>query len=237
MTTHRPLRTIAALTFLLAACAGSSGFQQSTVRDTEAERRPTVNDKRVEQAFALRPQLPKPYRLGVYFRDAESTGAEAAWRWEPKHRDAILALEKHLVGKGEVSDVFSVGHGAVAGDSLPDIRVAAARHGADAVLIVSGIDEAERSANGWAATYAAVLPLFFAPGNDLDVVFTTHAEMWDVRNEYLYLAAEAEAESHQRRALPYIDVEEAIEESQAEAVTLLATELQGRFDRLHAVTQ
>ena len=237
MNAHRTLSALSALLLSITACAASSGFQQHTARDTAAQRRPAVNDGRVEQAFALRPQLPKPYRLGIFFREAESTEGTPVWRWEPEHRDAILALEKHLVGKGEVSDVFAIGHGALAGDNLSDIRFAAARHGADAVLIVSGIDEAERSANGWATTYAAVLPIFFAPGNDLDVLFTTQAEMWDVRNEYLYLAAEAEAESHQRRALPYIDVEEAIEQSQAEAVALLAGELKNRFDRLHTAAR
>ena len=220
----------------LGACAGNSGFQQPAVRDASQTGRPVVNDGRVQQAFALRPQLPKPYRLGVFFRQAESTDGAAAWRWEPAHREAILALDAQLVGKGDVSDVFTIGHGALAGDGLTEIRVAAARHGADAVLIVSGVDETAVSANGWAATYLAVLPVFFAPGNDLDVLFTVHAEMWDVRNEYLYLAAEAEAEAHQRRALPYIDAQAAIEESQSEAVSLLAGELRKRFERLHGGT-
>jgi hypothetical protein len=61
--------------------------------------------------------------------------------------------------------------------------------------------------------------------------------MWDVRNEFLYLAAEAEAQAHQMRAAPYIDSEDAVAQSQTEAVALLATELQTRFNKLHTVVE
>lgn len=77
------------------------------------------------------------------------------------------------------------------------------------------------------------LPTLFAPGNDLRVDFATHAELWDVRNEYLYLAAEAEARSEQRRAFPYIDLETADAEAQNASLDLLIKELHKRFGRLH----
>ena len=71
---------------------------------------------------------------------------------------------------------------------------------------------------------------------DLRVDFITHAELWDVRNEYLYLAAEAAARAEQRRALPYIDVEEASADAQKESLELLVKELTKRFTRLHGVS-
>src|SRR5690349_5978111 len=55
----------------------------------------------------------------------------------------------------------------------------------------------------------ALLPLLAAPGTELDVLFSAHAEMWDVRNEYLYLSAEAESEVIQQRPLAWIDREQA----------------------------
>ena len=130
--------------------------------------------------------------------------------------------------------MFAISDATVASDDLPAIRVAAARHGADAVLVVSGADEVKHTGNGWTLAYLAILPMAFAPGNEVDVLFIAHAEMWDVRNEYLYLAAEAESEARQQRPLFFVDSEQATRDAHAEATELLATELGERFRQLHA---
>jgi hypothetical protein len=222
---------------LLAACGGSAGFQQVGPRPPVSVE-PVINDDQVQRAFELQAQLPKPYRMGVLFRDTAPTpNADArAWRWEPEHRTQLMKALEALEGKGEVGTVVSIARAAVAGDDLHAIRVAAARQGLDAVLVVTGSDAIERDMNGWATTYLAVLPMLFAPGSELRVDFTTHAELWDVRNEYLYLAAEAEARAEQARAIPYIDVEEASAKAQTESLDLLVHELEKRFAKLHGAS-
>jgi hypothetical protein len=217
----------------LAACAGNTGFHQAAARDAVSAP-PEINEHEVEAAFALRPQLPKPYRLGVFFRPNPKAADEPGWRWEPEHKRAILGIRKALRASGEVADVFAIDEATAASDSLRAIRIAAARHGADAVLVVSGGDEVEQSSNGWAVSYAALVPLLFAPGSELEVRFSTHAEMWDVRNEYLYLSAQAEEEAHQQRALCWLDTEAATEQAQTASVELLGAELTQRFAGLHA---
>lgn len=232
MTRFRPL----ALIVLLTACGASAGFQQAAPR-TPGSSAPVVNDDQVERAFALQAQLPKPYRLGVLFRDVPpAIDGERAWRWEPEQRARVIGALEALEGKGEIGTVVAITRAAVIGDDLHAIRVAAARQGVDAVLVISGYDTVERDVNGWATTYLAVLPMLFAPGTELRVDFTTHAELWDVRNEYLYLAAEAEARAEQARALPYIDVEEASEQAREESLGLLVLELEKRFLRLHGAS-
>jgi hypothetical protein len=222
-----------AFVVFLAACGASAGFQQAAPR-VSVSTEPVINDDQVQRAFALQAQLPKPYRLGVLFRDtAPSPDHEREWRWEPEHRAQLMKALEALEGKGEIGTVVSIARAAVVGDDLHAIRVAAARQGLDAVLVVTGDDKIERDVNGWATTYLAVLPLLFAPGNELRVDFTTHAELWDVRNEYLYLAAEAEARAEQARATPYIDVEEASAKAQNESLGLLVHELEKRFAKLH----
>lgn len=221
------------LALLLSACGGSAGFEQAAPRTAQSVA-PEINDDQVQRAFDLQAQLPKPYRLGVLFRDAPAASdAGSQWRWEPEQRARVMKALEALEGKGEVGAVMSIARAAVTGDDLRAIRVAAARQGLDAVLVVSGHDTVERSANAWAATYLAVLPMLFAPGSELRVDFTVHAELWDVRNEYLYLAAEAEARAEQARALPYLDVEEASAEAREQSLSLLVHELQKRFTRLH----
>lgn len=229
------LATLFALT--VAACAGSTGFEQAALRDASAAKNPEINESEVAAAFALRPQLPKPYRVGVVFRPLDRNAAssdEPLWRWDMEHKNSLLAIRKSLRASGEVADVFAIDAHTVVGDDLRAIRIAAARHGADAVLVVSGEDVARSSSNGWVASYVALLPMLFAPGSELDVTFTAHAELWDVRNEYLYLSAEAESESHQERALCWLDQREATVQAQTKAVKLLTAELEQRFSGLNA---
>lgn len=222
-----------ALALVITACGASTGFQQAAPRGSDASE-VVFNSDQVEQAFELRAQLPKPYRLGVVFRDPPSDpSVEQSWRWEAEHRAQLIAALEKLEGKGEIGSVFSIARKAVVTDNLHAIRVAAAKQGADAVLVISADDAERRQANGWAFSYLAVVPILFAPGNELRVDFTTHAELWDVRNEYLYLAAEAEARAEQTRALPYIDREEASADAQQESLELLVKELTKRFGRLH----
>jgi len=224
---------------LVAACGGSAGFQQAAPRPpVSTATAPVIDDDQVERAFELQAQLPKPYRLGVLFRETTTgTGDDArAWRWEPEHRAQLLKALEALEGKGEIGTVVSIARAAVTSDDLHAIRVAAARQGLDAVLVVTGSDTVERDMNGWATTYLAVLPMLFAPGSELRVDFTTHAELWDVRNEYLYLAAEADARAEQARAIPYIDEEEASAKAQTESLGLLVHELEKRFAKLHGAT-
>ena len=222
-------------TLFLGACGGSVGFQQPAPRTAgRAATAPEVNDDEVQRAFALKAQLPRPYRLGVLFRDPPAADREASeWRWAVEHRARLVKALEALEGQGEIDAVITIARATVVGDDLQAIRVAAARQGVDAVLVVSGYDAVERGENGWATTYLAVLPMLFAPGTELRVDFTTHAELWDVRNEYLYLAAEAEARAEQSRALPYIDVEEASAEARDASLELLVRELEKRFARLH----
>ena len=77
-------------------------------------------------------------------------------------------------------------------------------------------------------------PMLLVPGSELDIVFHLSAEMWDVRNEYLYMAAEAEGEAHQSRPVVFIDEASATAAGHGRAINLLVKELQGRLDGLHA---
>lgn len=235
MTQHRARNASwLAACLLLCACGGSTGFHQSTPRDPATLAAPAINEDQVRAAFELRPQLPRPYRLGVFFRTPADDSIDALWRWDAAHKRAVLGFSKAVRKSGEVSDVFAIDAATGANDDLRAIRIAAARHGADAVLVVSGRDEARRSSNGWAASYVALLPLLFAPGSELDVTFFAHAEMWDVRNEYLYLSAQAEGEVNQQRAPCWLDRRGATRQAQKESVNLLVSELEQRFAGLHA---
>lgn len=233
MTTHvsPPVRPFALvfLSIVLGACGG--GFHQQVPRSADASEEPAVDDGEVQRALATRPQLPAPYRVGVFFRAPESDTGEPEWRWRPEDRDRLLSIATQL--GADVSALFPISPVTVTGDDFRSIRIAAARHGADAVLIVTGRDSREQHLNGWAVTYAALLPLLFVPGSELSLRFETHAELWDVRNGYLYLAADAEAEETQTRAPALLDPEQALSQSRKRATEALAQELARHFRALH----
>jgi hypothetical protein len=228
---HRWILSAASLIWV-AACASSQGFEQPAPRKLPAHATPVVNDAEVAKALNLQAQLPQAYRLGVYFRDDGTAADGQPFRWTGEQRTQLLRALESLEGKGTLARVFPIAASLVASDELAAIRVGAARHGADVVLVLSSETVAERSLTGWAASYVALLPMLFAPGNALQVRCNLHAELWDVRNEYLYLAAESESEVKQVRALAHIDAEEGDLRARKQALELLTRELQKRLQRL-----
>lgn len=95
-------------------------------------------------------------------------------------------------------------------------------------------DTSSAHSNGWAATYALILPIFFAPAQELETRFRSEATLYDVRNGYLYATAEAESEQSQRRAHLWIDREGGVEETRRAVVDLLAEEINRRLVNLAA---
>lgn len=113
---------------------------------------------------------------------------------------------------------------AVSGD-MDSVRVAAARQRADAVLVISAASETVTNPNGLAFGYALVLPLFFLHGTDVETLYYTRASLWDVRNEYLYLAAEGEGRAKNSRPFTATHEREQIEEARGKSLENLCQQL------------
>jgi hypothetical protein len=74
-----------------------------------------------------------------------------------------------------------------------------------------------------------VLPLLFVPASQAEALFLARAAMWDVRNEFLYLTAEAESVKKQMRPAAFIDERELVDAAKEEPVNLLAREISHRL--------
>ncbi len=71
---------------VLMACGGAQGFEQTTPR-VDPARAPVVTDTEVQRALGVQAQLPRPYRVGVFFRDPiTDDGTEPQWRWTLKDK-------------------------------------------------------------------------------------------------------------------------------------------------------
>lgn len=210
----------------LAGCA-SKGFNRGALQDQIGVQKPVTNDADIKEILGKKPNLPKPFKLAVYFKKPtvknEST---SKWRWTDADKDLVLNAAKELKSENLISDVFPILGNLVADDDLKSIRVAAAKHGADAVLVIDGAGEIDKYINNWGWTYILILPALFVPGSEADTLFLTNAAMWDVRNEYLYLTAEAEGKTTHTHIAAFGDKDEQlIVKAKAESLKNLKTEI------------
>ncbi len=197
------MKTIALVFVLvLASACSSKGFNKEYLRQQlkSGETRQVVTDEEIKRVFDLKPQLPKPFKVGVYFVDNHHTNMDL--RWNSADKEFIIKLEEDLKKSGEVSKVFLINESVVGGQDLKSIRLAAAHHGADALLMISSTSAVDQYTNAAAISYILLLPALFVPGTVTDALFITRAALWDVRNEYLYMAVESE--SMKRKTAPPI---------------------------------
>jgi hypothetical protein len=213
----------------LFGCTASRGFDRGAVVE-RMQGSVVLVDQDVAEVLALKPQLPSPFKLGVYFVAPKYSATP--WLWRGEDKDALLSIEASLRETGVVSSMFVITDSTVQGRSLHSLRVAAARHGADALLVVTGGEAIDRYNNVLGAFYVLLVPMIFVPGTELDALFMVNAALWDVRNGYLYATAEAEATAHQTRPTMFVEPQHAIEEARTEALAGLAREVEQRLAAL-----
>ncbi|MBL7543296.1 MAG: hypothetical protein JNL11_05740 [Bdellovibrionaceae bacterium] len=178
----------------------SKGFNRGELKEQTGIVTPTYNDTQIKGEFQKKANLPKPFKLAVYFKNPpdEKKNTMTEWRWTEHDKSIFEGLAHEMKAQGIVSDIFPIVSSVVNSDDLKSIRMAAAKHQADAVLIIAGAGQIDRYINGWGWTYTLLLPAFFVPGSQAETVFISNATLWDVRNEYLYLTAETEANTNEK---------------------------------------
>jgi len=195
MTKSRLLKTflLFLLTSALAGCA-AKGFNRGELKEQLSVLSPTYDDKEIQAAYEKKQNLPKPFKLAVYFKQPKTTGFQGpVWRWTDQDRELIESVTKTLKDQGIAADVFPIISTLVENESLKSLRMVAAKHQADALLIITGAGQIDRYINNWGWSYILILPTFFVPGSVANTLFISSASLWDVKNEYLYLTAETES--------------------------------------------
>jgi hypothetical protein len=80
--------------------------------------------------------------------------------------------------------------------------------------------------------YLTVVGYYIIPGSHLDALMMMRGAMWDVGNEYLYLAVEAEGEDDNFAPGAYLSNKEALETAKQHALDDLGKELVERMTGL-----
>lgn len=220
------------LILLLTACASSRGFDRGTLREQLSAPQQVTEDE-IKKVLELKPQLPAPFRLAVYFTPpAPGWQAGQNWNWSGEDKEQLLAIGTELKGKGVISEIVPLGGYLVEGSDNRAIRLAAARAGADAVLVVNGTSAVDRYNNDLGLTYLLLVTPFFVAGTEADALFLANATLWDVRNQYLYLALEGEGTAKEVKPAYYINEKRLVTAARATALSNLKDELVTRLARV-----
>jgi len=222
----------ALLVLMLTACASSRGFDRGALRGQIPEQK-QVAEEDIQKVLGLKPQLPSPFTLAIYFVSPPPGSCYGnSWIWLSEDKDTLQSLEAELKGKGILSEVFVISNQIVEESDNLSIRLAAARAGADAVLIVNGVSDIDRYNNPLGYTYFLLITPFFIPGTEADGLFMANATMWDVRNQYLYLSAEAEGTAKEIKPAVFIDEKRIIKSAKSAALATLKAEISSRLIRM-----
>lgn len=228
---------------IIPGCVVSKGFDRGSLRQSV---QPPATDKEIQAVFDLKPQLPVPFKLGVYLAPGGSNWRRAYWSNEEVN--ALLAYGDQLKDAGIVSDVRLVSDFTVevrkpptffgySGSSLKDLRLAAARHGVDALLIVNSVSAVDRYNNPAALLYWTIVGLYVAPGTHSDALVMISGSLWDVRNEFLYATEEAEGLAKRVGPSQLLEDVPTIDQAKQKAIVEFGRKFTGRLKSLHVKTE
>jgi hypothetical protein len=216
---------------LITGCATSRGFNREALRN-QLNGKSNVSDIEINQKLAKKAQLPKPFKVGIYFQEPVQKGEEKLWNWADADKQKILSTVEKFKKNGEISKVFMISPAVAAGTDLKSLRLAAAQHGADALIVVSAVNDVDQYTTEWAWTYVALFPALFVPASVSDILFISRAVMWDVRNEFLYLTAESEVLSNRKYPAVFRQDRKQTQDAKNDSLTGLQTELEKRLTNL-----
>lgn len=179
---------------LLSGCASSQGFDRNAMRATFHVGAGAVDEQNVTAAATEKPTTPIPFRLALYFvrRDFPAYHTIQKTEWVSADMDALVHRLSPLRDERIVSETFLLVDPTIRDNDARKIRQAAARYGADVVLIVDGVAAVDRYNNGYAAWYATLIGAYVAPGTASEALFMIESNLWDVRTERLYATQTAE---------------------------------------------
>ena len=222
------------LALTLSGCF-ARGFDHN-VLTTHLQQTPIIGtDEEITKAQSLKPQLTFPCRVAVYLPP------QVSGRWKAKEKEIVDSWEASLQKEGIVTDMFVMSdmftHGASAeakSPTLMDLRVAAAKHGANALLVIQGDCEVDSYKNPAAVFNLTIVGGYVIPASHRDALVVLQGALVDVGNGFLYASVGAEGEGHVIRPTFIVEDKPAIEKAKQQALTNFGPELLKRMRAVRA---
>ena len=179
------------------ACGGSRGLNRQALQESFHENPEVVTAQDIATTMALQARLPTAYRLAIYFKHKDFPASPALRKvdWVSADADRLQRALAPVQEEGILRQSFLLANSTVQGTTFRDIRLAAARYNADAILVIDGASAVDRYNNGHAWWYATGIGTYFAHGTESHALFMMEGTLWDVRTGYLYGTQTAEGET------------------------------------------
>lgn len=206
-----PTLTVMLLGVLLSGCAGSHGFDRDAMR---AFLHPPEDlaPKQLVTPPTNTQRLSLPFRLALYFVHTDIPAPHPLRKpeWVSADTDLLISRLAPLQQEQILSDMFLLMDPTIRSQDMQMIRKAAARYGADAVLIVEGVGAVDRYQNGYAALYPTLIGAYMAPGTNSDALFIIQGTLQDVRSERRYETHKIEGQAHTVGPTMFVEDRQAI---------------------------
>ncbi len=221
--------------FLVAGCASSQGFDRGRMEQSLTTDKIVVSDDEIKRILGLKPQISFPFRLGVFLKGNDSDWSRNWSKLEGARNIESEGWVNELKAAGIVSNVVFVSPLTVGKYDLKNIRLGAARHGVDAVLVVESTYDVDRYNNFSAFLYLTIIGAYLVPGTHSDALVMVKGALWDVRNEYLYLTVSAEGEAKKMGPAFLLENSDSIRMARENAIVNFGAEFVKRLKTLKGV--
>jgi hypothetical protein len=221
-------KSLIALVPVLACGCVSHGFDRAAIQQRLNDGTLQVTDEAIAEARATRAQLRLPCRIAVYFKPAD----HGDWWWTTEDRAALAPWAAALKQEGIAAEVFQLPEMLVGKGEAKDLRLAAAKCGADVLLVIRGAAQTDSYQNPAAMLYLTGVGGFLVPGSHRDSLFVMEGCLLDVDNGYVYTGVQSEGVGKIIRPTFLIEDRDAIGLARTKAVAKFGEEFFGRMRTL-----
>ena len=220
------------LFLLVLLCGCTSGFDRAALQERLKDGSVQMPDSTIAEARGLKPQLRFPCRIAVYLHPEGHD-----WRWTPEDKVAMEVWADALRKEKIAADVFPLPEMlAGKGDKgdLKELRLAAAKCGADVLLVIRGAAQTDSYKNFAAVFNLTLVGGYVIPGSHKDSLFMLEGILLDVDNGYIYTGVQAEGVGKIVRPTFVIEEKDSIALAKTKALTQFGDEVLKRMRRLAA---
>jgi hypothetical protein len=213
------------------------GFDRSTVY-TRLQLEPTQPEKcdeDVASAQALKPHITFPCRIAVYLPPGVNG---SGGHWTAKDKEAAETWAKELKQDGTIadmlimSDMFAPPN--ASGPSMKELRVAAAKHGANVLLALQVACEVDSYKNPAALFNWTIVGGYIVPASHRDARVTLQGALVDVANGFLYASVDSEGTGRIIRPTFLVEDKPAVDRAREKAMVAFGPEFLKRMRNVHA---
>ena len=222
----KSLKYILPILVLLIGC--SQGFDRGRLKTQLRQGPIQYTDSNIRQIDKIKSQASLPLKMAV---------ALPVWgvTWTEEDKQKLLDCGKRLQLAGVVSQFTILPNMLLRNaQGIVGIRRAAARYQADVVLVINNVTDVDSYCNPAAILYITLIGMWIAPGNHKDVLCLMEGIVFDVRNEFIYVSAEAEGKGSTVAPLGFIKVRTAVKEAKKKALKKFIPEFEKHMMALKA---